>query len=193
METNEFELHSRVSDLQKRCALYHAAAVLLSGCVLWFGVDKSPFFFSVLMSLLVAFISLISAIRYTLMCRDRILGGAITYLQSLSFSFRFYFLSGLLLTLAVVAFHYCHENYMAEFYSVFDGMYEEVAKQGQMEFYSPEDMQMVKDLQLGLTPLQRGLNLWFSYMLFGVATALVYSLFIRKSGAQNQPGQRRQQ
>lgn len=180
MNLNYFEKASLVSDLQKKSAIYTTIIVVVMGFALWVALDKNPFTYTVMMSLFVTVVIGVSVIRYTLVCRDKILDGKITYLQSVSFSIRFYFFSGLLLTLALYAFLYFHPNLINDFFDIFEQKNNEVINAGMQSGLSATELKELKDLHLMLTPFQRALNMWFSYMFFGVSSSLIYSLFLKK-------------
>lgn len=181
MDMNEIEIRRVVSNLQMRAALITAISILFAGGVLFFMCGRSAVSFLSIMMLAITAIAGVSVIRYTILCRNNVLGGSISYLQSVLFGFRFFFLSGMVITLGVYLFLHFHPNFFVDFFDEVERQYQVVVESGVKLSLSYEELKQERELLLSLSAYSIAFNLWFTYLIFGSCSALLYSLFIART------------
>lgn len=180
MGLNEMEIYKLVSDLQMRAALITSISIICVGCVLNLicGEDIASFLFLIFLS--VAAIGGVSAIRYTIFCRDKVYGGTISYIQSFLFGFRFFLLSGMVITLGVYSFLRFHPNFFIDFFEEVEQQYQLAVSSGVKLTISHDELFKEREMVLSMSAYSLSLQFMFFYLFCGATSALVYSLFITK-------------
>lgn len=182
MDSNEIEIRRLVSNLQMKAALITAISILFAGGLLFCIFRRDAVSFVTFTTCAVVAIAGVSAIRYTVFCRNTVLKGSISYLQSVLFGFRFFFLSGMVITLGVYLFLRFHPQFFADLFAQMELQYQYAVENGIKMLLSLDELQKEKQIVLSLSSYSIAFNLWFSYLFMGTVATFIYSPFIAKKG-----------
>lgn len=163
-----------------RSAFFTAVSILLIGWVMWVYTGGDPLRFCNMLNICVVSVSGFSAIRYTIMGRNQLLGGALGYWQSVIFSMRFYLYCGLVLTLGVFLFLYFHPDFLAAYFNAYEALLKDLKESGQDVSSISDLIEMSRDSLLAESPLNLAFDSAFSYCFFGTIASLFYSFFLTK-------------
>ncbi|MBR6043406.1 MAG: DUF4199 domain-containing protein [Paludibacteraceae bacterium] len=179
MNSNEMKTHRLVSNLQMKAALISSISILFVGGLLSVCCGSEMVLFY-LVAISFAVIGGVSAIYSTVKCRNTVLNGSISYLQSVLFGFRFFFLSGMVIALGVYLYLRFHPDFVLNLCQELEQQYQFCVKNGIKMTMSYEELQQSREFLLSQSYYALAINLWFSYLFCGALAALVYSPFIAR-------------
>lgn len=179
MDLNSIEIRRATSEFIMRAALFTSVSIIIVNAMLWLLTNNELILFVTCVMFSIAAISSISLIRYVLLFRKSIMEGCISYFQSLLFSVRFFFFSGMILTLGLYSFLYFHPSFISDFFANFENLREQVVAMGQNPGITEVELQQNRDVLTSSSNFSIAVDLWFTYLFAGTLFSLILSLLVQ--------------
>lgn len=180
MDQKEYELSKVTSSFQMMNALIMSVSIIVASALLYLMNENSYITFFGIGTLVAGLVAEFSTIRYTLSYRDNLLGGNLTFGQSVSFGSRIFFLSGLILTFAAYLFFRFNPSFFFDLLNQLKDMANS-APNGKEVDELKQQIALMESQFVGMTPISLAFNLYVSYFTCGFFATIIHSLFTKRN------------